>query len=443
MRRKSWKAIACMGTFLLCLAGCESVPPKREPDPDSLVEDSTTIIASDAQDNDRFGWSVDFDGNSLVVGTNPMFASGIFRGKAYVYSRNQGGTDNWGEVRKLAAGDIEDYDLFGYSVSVDGDSAMVGAFSEDGLGVDRGAAYIYSRNLGGADRWGESKKIAPAEVQDWDRVGYSVALDGERAIIGAPYKLEAGLAYGAAFVFDRDRGGPGNWGEVKKITANDIEPSDAFGYSVAIDGDTALVGSLYENGAGYLRGAAYVFYRDQGGADNWGEVKKLTAFDAEDQDQFGISVAILGDLAIVGADWKHEAGDEKGAAYIFGRHQGGADNWGLVKKLSASDGAYGDAFGISVSISEEYAIVGAPGNSTSIVGLGAVYVFQRNLGGADNWGEAGKIVPVDANESCWFGWSTALAGDMVAVGAPVKRGAGSERGAVYVIRLKTGAPARS
>jgi hypothetical protein len=126
-----------------------------------------------------------------------------------------------------------------------------------------------------------------------------------------------------------------------------------------------------------------------------------------------------------------------GAAYIYSRNAGGPDNWGLVKKLSASDGAFGDGFGFSVSLSADHAIIGAPGKGGEIMGLGAVYVFQRDLGGLDNWGEAGKIVPVDANETCWFGYSTAISGDRFAVGAPFKRGGQAHGGAVYLFRLRS------
>ncbi len=124
--------------------------------------------------------------------------------------------------------------------------------------------------------------------------------------------------------------------EVKKLIASDAQAGDNFGFSVAVSGDTAVVGAPFE---GSRAGAAYVFQRDQGGAGNWGEVKKLTASDAEAGDRFGVSAAVSGDTAVVGA---RSEGSEAGAAYVFHRDEGGANNWGEVKKLTASDASVDD-----------------------------------------------------------------------------------------------------
>jgi hypothetical protein len=125
--------------------------------------------------------------------------------------------------------------------------------------------------------------------------------------------------------------------EVKKLTASDAWDMDFFGSSVAVSGDISVVGAYGEDAGGSAAGAAYVFYRDAGGADNWGEVKKLTASDAEANDNFGWSAAVSGDTAVVGAYVEDAGGSDAGAAYVFQRDAGGADNWGEVKKLTASD----------------------------------------------------------------------------------------------------------
>jgi hypothetical protein len=118
-------------------------------------------------------------------------------------------------------------------------------------------------------------------------------------------------------VFERNQGGADGWGEVAKLTASDAEDGDDFGTSVSISGDTVVVGAPWEDGAGSYRGAAYVFERNQGGADGWGEVDKLTASDAEDGDYFGKSVCISRDTLVVGADYEDGAGSDRGAAYVF------------------------------------------------------------------------------------------------------------------------------
>jgi len=421
----------------LGLAGCESRPPAREPDPDSPAVQLRRITASDAQDEDQFGWSVGLDGDDLIVGTDITESHDYRSGKAFLYARDVGGTEAWGEVERLEAVNGEDFDMFGYSVAIQGDFAVVGAPWEDETAEDAGSAYVYSRNQGGSGSWGLLKKLTASDAGSGDGFGHAVAIDGDVIIISAARSSSVTWAGGAAYVYVRDLGGADNWGEVAKIVPGDLPAAAYFGFSVSLHGDLAVIGSLYNNGPGNLRGAAYVFARDLGGPDAWGEVKKLTAYDAEDRDQFGCSVGVSGDLIIVGADWKHEAGVEKGAAYVYGRDQGGPENWGLIKKLSAEDLAAVDAFGASVSISDTHALVGAPGADGSVQDLGAVYVFARDLGGADAWGEAGKILPYDANESCGFGGSTAMDGDDFAVGAPRKRGGGSHRGAVYIFRLRS------
>jgi hypothetical protein len=194
----------------------------------------------------------------------------------------------------------------------------VGAFSEDGAGFYRGAAYAFERDQGGAGNWGEVKKLTASDAQDGDWFGGSVAVSGDTAVVGAIYEDGAGVDRGAAYVFERDQGGAGNWGEVKKLTASDAQDDDWFGWSVAVSKDTAVVGAYEEDGAGSDRGAAYLFERDQGGAGNWGEVKKLTASDAQDYDNAGFSVAISANTAVMGALYEDGAGFDRGAAYVFG-----------------------------------------------------------------------------------------------------------------------------
>ncbi|MCH8815855.1 MAG: FG-GAP repeat protein, partial [Chloroflexi bacterium] len=146
--------------------------------------------------------------------------------------------------------------------------------------------------------------------------------------------------------------------EVKKLLSSDAQSSGFFGKSVAVSGNTAVVGAYGEDEGNPFDdfGAAYVVQRDQGGADNWGEVKKITAAGAQAGDWFGISVAVSGNTAVVGA-YQAEVGG--GAAYVFERDQGGVDNWGQVKKLTASNIQYNDRFGVSVAVSGDTIVVGA------------------------------------------------------------------------------------
>jgi hypothetical protein len=426
-----------LGALWALLSACESYPPERKPDPNAPSTQVKRLTSKDAKDGDRMGGSVGIDGEVIIVGTN-MFGSNNARpGQAFIFSQNQGGTDTWGQTARLVASDGEDADMFGNSVAISGDNAISGAGWEDNVDIDVGSAYLFSRNLGGVNNWGQLKKLTSSDGQNGDGFGFAVSIDGDAAVVGAPYKSTTAWASGVAYAFSRNQGGADNWGQVRKLVPSDFTAAATFGFSVAVSGDTIVVGAVNDNGTGSYRGAAYVFCRDLGGAGNWGEAKKLTAFDAEDRDAFGCSVAISGDFLIVGAGVKHESGVETGAAYIFGRNQGGADNWGLIKRLRASDAAPYDGFGASVSISADYALVGATGKDGTIPDIGGVYIFQRDLGGADNWGEVGNVMPADANETCWFGQSVALSGDLFVVGAPEMRGGGQNRGAAYVFRIKS------
>ena len=167
------------------------------------------------------------------------------------------------------------------------------------------------------------------------------------------------------------------YNEIKKLTASDAEAGDLFGGRVAVSGDTAAVGARFEDAGGEDAGAAYIFQRDEGGADNWGEVTKLTASDATAGDFFGFSVAVSGDTAVVGAHGEDTGGTFAGAAYVFERGEGGADNWGQVEKLTASDPETLDQFGVSVAVSGDTAVVGAIQGDAGDSNTGSAYVFSE------------------------------------------------------------------
>ncbi len=393
------------------------------------------LFASDAQAGDVFGNSVAVSGDNAIVGARGASIGGA----AYVFQRSQGGADNWGEVRKLTASDAQAGDQFGWSVAISGDTAVIGARLEDVGGSAAGAAYVFWRNESGAGNWGEVRKLTASDAQAGDQFGWSVAISGDTAVVGAHHEDAGGDLAGAAYVFQRNEGGADNWGEVKKLTASDGQADDFFGYSVTVSGDTAVVGAHGEDAGGGIFdsfGAAYVYQRNEGGADNWGEVKKLIASDAQAHDQFGESVAVSGDTAVVGAFTENAGGSAAGAAYVFQRNKGGADNWGEMTKLIASDAHAGDRFGGSVAVSGDTAVVGAAYEYAGLgIRPGAAYEFQRDEGGADNWGEMKKLTASDAEADDVFGHSVTVGGDTVVVGAPGEDTAGFAAGAAYVYDL--------
>ena len=402
--------------------------------PADIPEELQKRLSSDAAAGDFLGCSVDISGDYAVAGAMYKMSAGFARGAAYVFSRNFGGQDNWGQVAKLTASDADSGDEFGRSVAISGDYVVVGAHREDSGGADSGAAYIYARNEGGTDNWGEVVKLTASSPEINAQFGYSVAIDGDYAVVGVLYEDGGGLAVdrGAAYVYGRNEGGADNWGEVVILTASDAEDSDYFGCSVSIDGDYVLVGAFYEDGGGTDRGAAYIFDRNQGGQDNWGEVANLAASDANDSDRFGFSVDISGDFAVVGTTYKDDGGSNRGAAYVYGRDEGGADNWGEVVILTASDAEDSDYFGCSVSIDGDYVLVGALYEDGGGVNYGAAYIYGRNSGGQDNWGEVLKLTASDAENGDQFGLSVSIDGDYALVGATFEDEGGSDSGAIYI-----------
>ena len=209
-----------------------------------------------------------------------------------------------------------------------------------------------------------------------------------------------------------------------KLTASDGATLDEFGSSVSISGDTAIVGTWRDDDAGSSSGSVYVFVRNGG---VWTQQAKLTASDGAASDYFGVSVSSSGDTAIVGAYYDdHAGGTDAGSAYVFVRN---GDTWTEQAKLTASDGAAGDTFGNSVSISGETAIVGARLDGDAGSSSGSVYVFVLN---GDTWTEQAKLTASDGVAGDLFGYSVSINGDIAIVGAPDDDDAGSASGSAYV-----------
>ncbi|MFN8348752.1 MAG: T9SS type A sorting domain-containing protein [Spirosomataceae bacterium] len=312
------------------------------------------ITASTPEDNDKFGISVALSGDYAMVGAVHEINNN--QGAVYVYKKDLGGADNWGLLKSLAV-TLADYDNFGYSIALSGDYALIGAYGDN---VFQGAAYFFKKDQGGTDNWGQVQKITASDGISDDYFGAAAALSGNYAIVGAYAKNNN---KGSAYIFKND--GSDNWSEIKILNASDGADGDFFGTGVGISQGSAIVGAYSKNN---YQGAAYVFNQTQGGPDNWGESQILIPSDIEDEDLFGSGIAMVGNKAIIGSTNKTLA---KGAAYYFKKD--GTGTWTQAQKLSASDGADFDNFGYSISLSENYAIIGAIAHNNN---QGAAYVFQ-------------------------------------------------------------------
>ena len=358
-------------------------------DADSHWGQVAKLTAADATAFDEFGNSVSTTGDTAIVGAHRSNEADTLSGSAYIFRRDFGGPDNWGEVVELTGSDTAAFDGFGRSVSISGDTALVGAWGNEDGGTESGSAYIFQRDVGGTENWGQVAKLNPSDPTGADFFGWSLSLSGDTALVGAWGVDDYGFESGAAYIFQRDFGGPENWGQVVKLTASDSDVLDWFGFSVSLSGDTAFVGALSNNDAcpdniSCNSGSAYIFQRDFGGPDNWGEVAKLTASDAAKFDSFGAAVSLSGDTALAGATQDDDDGPQSGSAYVFQRDAGGADNWGQVVKLTATDADWVDNFGVSIALDGETAVIGAWLDDEACpedpdCNSGSVYIFDCGL----------------------------------------------------------------
>ncbi|MCP4250036.1 MAG: hypothetical protein GY778_23590 [bacterium] len=391
--------------------------------------DQHKITAADAAAGDRFGDSVSVSGDLVVVGAHGDNHAGSLSGSAYVFARDAGGVDNWGQVAKLTAADAAVWDCFGQSVSVSGHVAVVGAWGENGFA---GAAYVFAPDAGGVDNWGQVAKLTAADAAPADHFGYSVSLSGDLAVVGAQKNYHMGIHSGSAYVFVRNAGGVDNWGQVAKLNPDDVARDQFFGQSVSVSGDLVVVGAW---GADSYRGSVYVFARYAGGPDNWGQVAKLTADDAAPVNYLGISVSISGDVIVAAADFRDDAGNAFGTVYVFARDADEVDNWHQVAKLTADDAEDEVFFGRSVSVSGDLIVAGAWGDDHAGHWSGSAYLFARNAGGVDNWGQVTKLTAADATAEDLFGASVSVSGDLGVVGAGRDDDAGTSSGSAYVFSV--------
>jgi uncharacterized repeat protein (TIGR01451 family) len=401
------------------------------------------LVASDGAADDWYGWSVAVDGFNVVAGvpsSDPGGSSG--QGAAYLYTACGATAAEWTETAKTVASDGFSGHQYAHDVAFNGEIAVVGAKYDGDLGSAAGAAYILMRNQGSLDNWGELKKIYANDGSPNHFFGERLDMSGDLIVVGVDEDDSHGDNSGAFYLFGRNEDGVDNWGQINKFTASDATAGAWFGYDIAIDNDTVVVGAIYDsNGVGTNAGAAYIFKKNEGMGTNWGEVAKLASDDLWQWDMFGYSVGISGDTVAVGA-WRESDGSaiESGAVYIFERNQGGADNWGQVAKLKASDAASVDYFGSGLAIDNDTVVVGSPGDDNVGFSSGSAYVFERNHGGADNWGEVAKLTASDASDGDLFGYAQTLAinGDVIVIGSYKNEHAGIASGTVYVFERNAG-----
>jgi Concanavalin A-like lectin/glucanases superfamily/FG-GAP repeat/Secretion system C-terminal sorting domain len=429
------------------------------------------LKASNTEASDQFGFSVAISGETVVVGAfsedsnatgingNQADNSASASGVAYIFVRS--GT-TWTQQAYLKASNTGASDQFGFSVAISGETVVVGAYTEDSnatgingnesdnSATNAGAAYIFVRNAG---VWTQQAYLKASNTGTSDNFGYSVAISGETVVVGARGESSNATGIngnesdnsatnaGAAYIFVRNAG---VWTQQAYLKASNTGGGDQFGSSVALSGETVVVGAYVEdsNATGIngnesdnsasASGVAYIFVRNTG---VWTQQAYLKASNTGGNDRFGYSVAISGETVVVGAygessnatsingDEANNGASSSGAAYIFVRS---GTTWSQQAYLKASNTEANDNFGYSVAISGEMVVVGAYQEASNATGIngdgannsasssGAAYIFVRS---GTTWSQQAYLKASNTEASDNFGYSVAISGETVVVGA--------------------------
>jgi hypothetical protein len=329
------------------------------------------LTAPDGGSGDNFGYSVAINGNFAIVGAPFWDSTGVLfnAGKAYIYQYDG---SNWNYYSSITAGDPGLDDNFGNAVALDNNYAIVGARWDSENGNRSGAAYIFFFN---GSTWDQQAKLIAADGQVSDRFGYSVSINGNFALVGARFDDDGGTNAGSAYVFERSGT---TWSQQAHLEATDAFDQDNFGTSVAIYGNRILIGSPFDDTiVGSSAGSAYMFL-NSGGV--WTQQYKITPNDASSNDRFGHSISFYNDYTVIGTprDDAPFIGPEAGSAYTFLIYD---SSWTQKAKIIADDISSEDEYGFSVAINKGTVLVGSPfDDHSSMTDVGSVY-FYNNIPG--------------------------------------------------------------
>lgn len=366
---------------------------------DPVWSQQAKLTSSNNSGNDKFGERVAIDGNIAVVGAPNYDTSGGInspKGAAYVFTRS-GST--WTQQAMIQSNDIAVGDTFGITVAISGNTIIVGAEYEDGSSssaTNYGSVYVFT---GSGSSWTQQAKLGDPSPSTNDWFGSkSIAISGNTIVIGSIYSDDTATNSGTAHVYTRSGS---TWTYRTQLEASDAAQSDRFGAGVQINGNTILVGAYGEGGSGNSRGAVYAFISNNNWS-SWTQQAKLTASDAQDYDYFGYGLDLDGDTAVIGAFGEDNIGSNSGSAYVFTRS---GTTWSQQQKLTASDTAFGYDIGLSVAIEGSLIALGARGADSD---TGAVYIFKLD---GSTWTEEEKLVSDEAVQNDDFGEYISLSSD--------------------------------
>lgn len=378
------------------------------------------LLASDGAAGDLLGNTLDTDGGTIVIGAPNDDDDGASSGSVYVYEPTSGG---WTEQAKLTAADATAGAQFGTSVALGGNFLVIGAPNDPQGGTGAGAAYVFARS---GDGWVEEAKLVASDPASNVQFGTAVAVDGNRVLVGAPFKQEGGVFRGSAYVFVRSGS---SWTQEAKLVAATATEFAQFGVDVDLLGNTALIGAPNDVPGGIASGSAYVFTRGAGG---WTQQARLGPSDAATFAFFGFSVALSTGHAAVGAFGDNQAGASAGAVYTFASTSG---VWTQQAKLVPGAGSDFALFGASVSLSDGKLLVGAP--NAGPTSAGEAYVYARS---GETWSPPTRLTAGDGGLGDQLGVAVATDGLALVVAAAGDDDRGSDAGAAYVFGLGLAGP---
>ncbi|MEZ4448962.1 MAG: hypothetical protein R3B09_05720 [Nannocystaceae bacterium] len=382
------------------------------------------LTALDAEAFDKFGTCVAIDGDVAVVSAPESNHQGTRSGAVYVFRRTGG---VWEEEAVLLPQDGQAGDRLGEALALSGETVLVGSSRK---ASETGAAYVFEWN---GSSWTETAKLVGADTVLADHFGTSVSIHGDLAVIGAafdkyPNQSNAGSAY-----FFRRSGG--QWSQEAKVNAGPPSEFELFGLASAVHGDHAMVGAPHSKAYKNLGGEAHAFHRVNG---SWPKIQEIVPPDLLNNDVFaGESIALVGDTAVIGASVHDHPYQSTGAAYVF-RFDGAT--WSLDQELIAPDAAASDLFGIGVAAQPGVVLVGAYQDDDPQKGynVGSAYLFEDD---GVSWIPVSKITATDGAQQDFFGQSVGLdvSGAMI-IGAPLHDAAGEDAGAVYIYEKAVNQP---
>ncbi len=346
--------------------------------------------------------------------SNNVVIAGTTVSSAYVFKKPDTGWADANETAKLTPSANSSDSQFGKIVAIDGDLIFCSNTADDAIDINSGAVYIYNKpGSGWADKTEDQIVSGDYGILSELYFGRSIAISGNYAVVGQPNSLGNSSSEqknsGSAYVYEYDGS---KWNKIATLSNSELPDTDYFGTSVDIDGNVVIVGAFGED---VRTGAAYLFEKPSGGWVDMIQTARLTATDGASNDYFGVSVSVSGDAAVVGAFKDDDKGTDSGSAYVFEKPSGGWANMTQTVKIAASDEGAGDYFGYDVAVDGNAVAIGAKNNHGRI---GAVYVFEKPETG--EWSgivQKAKLTPSDATYNNYLGTSVDISNNVIAAGS--------------------------